>query len=197
MDLMEGSLRDAFAKKLTWKLKVTILLQVLKGLLYLHHKKVIHRDLKADNILVSTSNGLDVKITDFGLSAIKDSSKRVTSKNVGGTLLYVSPERAIGKVKGGSFEDDIYAFSMVMYECLAENYPYYYLLNQGDDQISISIRVASAGLRPDITKVPAYPMEIKQYYIPLMQRSWNHEPQFRPLLIDIYKELDMLEKKLQ
>ncbi|KAJ6674190.1 MITOGEN-ACTIVATED KINASE KINASE KINASE [Salix viminalis] len=68
--------------------------QVLKGLLYLHHEKhIIHRDLKPSNLLVNHRG--EVKITDFGVSAIMESTSGQANSFVG-TYNYMSPERISG-----------------------------------------------------------------------------------------------------
>ncbi|CAN1799363.1 Mitogen-activated protein kinase kinase 2 [Linum perenne] len=83
--------------------------QVLQGLLYLHHEKhVIHRDMKPSNLLINHRG--EVKITDFGVSAIMQSSTGQANTFVG-TYNYMSPER----INGGKYDyrSDIWSFGQV------------------------------------------------------------------------------------
>lgn len=69
---------------------------LLEGVKYIHDKSIVHRDLKPENILLSstTNNCQEVKIVDFGLSAVfyLESSKNDNLK--AGTLVYMAPEQA-------------------------------------------------------------------------------------------------------
>lgn len=94
MDLCSGgSLIDVIQKCPNYRLNEEqlgcVLNSVLEGLLYLHSKRIIHRDLKAGNILISEKG--DVKIADFGVSA-KINNKLSATKTVIGTPLYMAPE---------------------------------------------------------------------------------------------------------
>ncbi|KAI4979333.1 hypothetical protein ZWY2020_016086 [Hordeum vulgare] len=94
--------------------------QVLKGLMYLHHEKqIIHRDLKPSNILINHRG--EVKISDFGVSAIISSSsaQRDTFTD---TFNYMAPERINGQKHG--YRSDIWSLGLVMLECATGNFPY-------------------------------------------------------------------------
>ncbi|KAL9338994.1 hypothetical protein Peur_068009 [Populus x canadensis] len=94
--------------------------QVLKGLLYLHHEKhIIHRDLKPSNLLVNHRG--EVKITDFGVSAIMQSTSGQANSFVG-TYNYMSPERISGGKYG--YKSDIWSLGLVLLECATGQFPF-------------------------------------------------------------------------
>ncbi|CAK9326679.1 unnamed protein product [Citrullus colocynthis] len=94
--------------------------QVLQGLVYLHHERhVIHRDIKPSNLLVNHKG--EVKITDFGVSAMLASSMGQRDTFVG-TYNYMSPER----ISGGTYDysSDIWSLGLVVLECAIGRFPY-------------------------------------------------------------------------
>nr|KJB54418.1 hypothetical protein B456_009G033800 [Gossypium raimondii] len=94
--------------------------KVLKGLMYLHHEKhIIHRDLKPSNLLINHRG--EVKITDFGVSAIMTSTSGQANTFVG-TYNYMSPERIIGDNYGS--KSDIWSLGLVLLECATGQFPY-------------------------------------------------------------------------
>ncbi|GFY98478.1 MAP kinase kinase 2 [Actinidia rufa] len=94
--------------------------QVLKGLWYLHHEKhIIHRDLKPSNLLINHRG--EVKITDFGVSAVLASTSGHANTFVG-TYNYMSPERISGGKYG--YRSDIWSFGLVLLECALGYFPY-------------------------------------------------------------------------
>ncbi|TVU01007.1 hypothetical protein EJB05_46250 [Eragrostis curvula] len=96
------------------------ILQVLRGLMYLHHeKRIIHRDLKPSNILINHRG--EVKISDFGVSAIISSSS-AQRDTFTGTFNYMAPERISGQKHG--YMSDIWSLGLVMLECATGNFPY-------------------------------------------------------------------------
>ncbi|XP_008795499.1 mitogen-activated protein kinase kinase 1-like isoform X1 [Phoenix dactylifera] len=94
--------------------------QVLKGLVYLHHERhVIHRDIKPSNLLVNHRG--EVKITDFGVSAVLANSMGQRDTFVG-TYNYMSPERISGS--SYDYKSDIWSLGLVILECAIGRFPY-------------------------------------------------------------------------
>ncbi|KAL5571535.1 hypothetical protein UlMin_021132 [Ulmus minor] len=92
--------------------------KVLKGLLYLHHERhIIHRDLKPSNLLINHRG--EVKITDFGVSTIMESTSGQASAFLG-TYNYMS--RIIGGQYG--YKSDIWSLWLVLLECATGHFPY-------------------------------------------------------------------------
>ncbi|XP_045505975.1 serine/threonine-protein kinase polo [Colias croceus] len=93
--------------------------QILLGVQYLHHKRIIHRDLKLGNLFLD--DDLHVKIGDFGLAArIEYEGER--KQTVCGTPNYIAPE--ILTKKGHSFEVDIWSLGCIMYTLLVGKPPF-------------------------------------------------------------------------
>ncbi|GAV72980.1 Pkinase domain-containing protein [Cephalotus follicularis] len=123
LEYMDGGSLADFLKKVKTipePYLAAICKQVLKGLLYLHREKhIIHRDLKPSNLLVNHRG--EVKITDFGVSAIMASTSGQANTFVG-TYNYMSPERISGGTYG--YKSDIWSFGLVMLECAIGKFPY-------------------------------------------------------------------------
>jgi len=101
--------------------------QIARGLAAAHAHGVVHRDLKPDNLFLTTAGV--VKILDFGLARVQPSGERATTASdvtgpgtVMGTLSYMSPEQAKGRP--GDSRSDIFALGTVLYEMLSGGHPF-------------------------------------------------------------------------
>ncbi|XWS17445.1 hypothetical protein CRYUN_Cryun33cG0068400 [Craigia yunnanensis] len=123
LEYMDGGSLADFLKKvksISEPYLAAIFKQVLKGLMYLHHERhIIHRDLKPSNLLLNQKG--EVKINDFGVSAILTSSSGRANTFVG-TYNYMSPERIIGGSYG--ITADIWSLGLVLLECATGKFPY-------------------------------------------------------------------------
>ncbi|GMN26184.1 hypothetical protein TIFTF001_040815 [Ficus carica] len=104
---------------LPWKKHFEIIRGIARGLLYLHQDsklQIVHRDLKASNILLD--NNLNPKISDFGLARIfKDDQNEAKTKRVVGTYGYMSPEYAIDRKF--SIKSDVFSFGVLLLETIS------------------------------------------------------------------------------
>jgi serine/threonine protein kinase len=103
---------------------VDIMQQVLSGLAYAHEQGIIHRDIKPANIMVTPKAplGLHVRILDFGLARLRESSTSLTGGLAVGTPSYMAPEQCRGDTVDARV--DIYACGIVLFELLAGRKPF-------------------------------------------------------------------------
>lgn len=99
-------------------LQISLIVQLLQALAYLHRRGILHRDLKPSNVLVANDH---VKVLDFGLSAYRESREFAGGPTVG-TLAYMAPEVLIGHEP--SEATDLYAVGMMAYELLTGQHLY-------------------------------------------------------------------------
>jgi len=152
MDLARGmSLKRWMRRnpKATTEAKLAILHQVAAALDYAHAQKVLHRDVKPENVMVDDEGG--VKVLDFGLAAQIRSSQSRTSAVVtsrGGTPGYKSPEQWRGKPQREPA--DVYSFGVMAYWMFAGALPF-----DGDDPVVLGHAVLTEPVEP-VAGLPAH-----------------------------------------
>lgn len=99
---------------------VEIALQVCSALSLAHQKKIIHRDIKPDNIMM-TDEGF-VKVMDFGIAKFLDTVTLTKEGEILGTVAYMSPQQAVGDEI--DFRSDIFSLGSVLYELLTSKLPF-------------------------------------------------------------------------
>jgi serine/threonine protein kinase/Flp pilus assembly protein TadD len=105
---------------LSIKKVLEIAIQVCDGLAAAHEKTIVHRDIKSENIMITTKG--QVKIMDFGLAKVKGATKLTKAGSTLGTAAYMSPEQAQGEEV--DHRSDIFSFGVVLYELLTANLPF-------------------------------------------------------------------------
>lgn len=121
-DTLEFHLHGKGRPTMNWETRMRIALGSAKGLAYLHedcHPKIIHRDIKASNILLDLT--FEAKVADFGLAKIASDTDTHISTRVMGTFGYLAPEYASsGKLTEKS---DVFSFGVVLLELITGRRP--------------------------------------------------------------------------
>ncbi len=134
MELVEGkNLSTIIAEEapLDYRRVIDLTKQVASALRIAHKNKIIHRDVKPHNIMV-TSDGV-AKLADFGIAKAVNDATLSTNSKVIGSVHYFSPEQARGNYVDE--RSDIYSLGIVMYEMLTGRVPF-----DGDNPVSIALK---------------------------------------------------------
>uniref|UniRef100_A0A671R740 non-specific serine/threonine protein kinase n=1 Tax=Sinocyclocheilus anshuiensis TaxID=1608454 RepID=A0A671R740_9TELE len=161
---------------------IDIARQTAQGMDYLHAKSIIHRDLKSNNIFLHED--LTVKIGDFGLATVKSRwSGSHQFEQLSGSILWMAPEVIRLQDKNPySFQSDVYAFGIVLYELMSGALPYSNINNR--DQIIFM--VGRGYLSPDLSKVRSNcPKAMKRLMADCLKKKREERPLFPQTLASI------------
>lgn len=163
MELIEGiTLKEYIAKKgkLSIKEATSIAIQVSMGLEAAHNHGIVHRDVKPQNIIISTDG--KVKVTDFGIA--RAASSNTISSNVMGSVHYSSPEQ----VRGGYSDEksDIYSLGITLYEMVTGRVPF-----DGDTTVAIAIKHLQEEMVPPSVYTENLPYSLEQIILKCTQKS--------------------------
>jgi serine/threonine protein kinase len=151
-------------QSLDWDIRLRMATEIASGLAVLHSKNVLHRDIKSLNVLMDES--YHAKLTDFGLSKIKNESKTST-KTVAGTLCWMAPE-LFALRPSHTKKSDIYSLGMTLWELAARKIPY-----EGANETVIKDAV-KGGEREEM------PNDCNTKLATLITACWQQDPDKRP-----------------
>ena len=182
MEYIEGiTLKTYIEKKgrLTFKEAVSIAIQVGRGIEAAHNKNIVHRDIKPQNIMISTEG--KVKVMDFGIA--RAATSNTIHSDVMGSVHYSSPEQARnGFIDGKS---DIYSLGIVMYEMVTGRVPF-----DGDTTVSIAIQHLQEEMVPPSAYAPDLPISLEKIILKCTQKSPSRRYQnIGDLIQDLKKAL--------
>jgi len=123
MELIEGiTLKEYIEqrKPLSYKEVILFSYQILKALEHAHSRKIIHRDIKPQNIMLLRDG--TIKVADFGIARFSISNTQTMTETAIGSVHYISPEQAKGSVTDE--RSDIYSVGVVMYEMMTGQVPF-------------------------------------------------------------------------
>jgi serine/threonine protein kinase/CHASE2 domain-containing sensor protein len=145
---------------------VSIVIRVAEALAYAHKQNVVHRDIKPANIMYELESDT-VKVTDFGIARITDSSKTKTGL-VLGTPSFMSPEQLAGKKVDG--RSDLYSLGVMLFQMLAGVLPF-----RGDSMAELMYKIANEDA-PDIRIVRP---ELPEALARAVSRALSKRPEVR------------------
>ena len=126
-------------------------IQIAEALQAAHEKGIVHRDIKTENIMITSKN--QVKVMDFGLAKLKGSLKITKTSGPIGTLTHMSPEHILGgEVDARS---DIFSFGVVLYEMLTGHLPF-----RGEHEAAMVFSIVNEEPEPLQHYIPDAPSEL-------------------------------------
>ena len=145
---------------------ISYAIQIGEALQEAHSKGIVHRDVKAENIMVNAKN--QIKVMDFGLAKLKGSSKLTRTSSTVGTLSYMAPEQ----IQGGELDarSDIFSFGVVLFEMLTGHTPF-----RGEHEAAIMYSIVNE--EPD--SLSKYVPEASSELLHVLNRSLEKDPEDR------------------
>ncbi|KAJ3679261.1 hypothetical protein LUZ60_017272 [Juncus effusus] len=178
-----GSLRSFLMKRqnkaVPLKLAVRQALDVARGMEYVHREKLIHRDLKSDNLLIAGDKS--IKIADFGVARIEVKPEGMTPET--GTYRWMAPEMI--QHRPYTQKVDVYSFGIVLWELVTGKLPF-----DNMTAVQAAFAVVNRGARP-VVPADCYPALAN-----LMSRCWDTDPDVRPTFAEIVVILEEIEKEV-
>ena len=182
MELVQGTTLKHYIErkgKLDIREVLNISVQIASGMGAAHANRIIHRDIKPQNVIMSRDG--KVKVTDFGIAKAADSTTVTT--NAAGSVHYISPEQA----RGGYSDEksDIYSLGITMYEMVTGKVPY-----DGENNVSVALQHIQGNMVPPRQLNPEIPRSVER----IIRKCTQKKPDLRyssakELIMDLRRAL--------
>lgn len=156
MELIDGETLNKIIEEeapMDYRKVIDISKQVAQALRVAHKNKIIHRDVKPHNIMI-TSDGV-VKLADFGIARAVNDTTLSTGSKIVGSVHYFSPEQARGNYVDE--RSDIYSLGIVMYEMLTGRVPF-----DGDNPVTVALKHINEEIIPPRELEPGIPPALER-----------------------------------
>ena len=168
MELIQGkTLKEIIIEEgsaLPWKWSINIAIQIASALEVAHKNKIIHRDIKPHNIII-TEDGI-AKVTDFGIAKAVSNSTITAFGTTIGSVHYFSPEHARGGYTDS--KSDLYSLGVVMYEMLTGRVPF-----DADTPVSVALKHMQEEPTPPIELNEKIPSSVNEIILKAMRKDTN------------------------
>ncbi|XP_028656973.2 retinal guanylyl cyclase 2 isoform X1 [Erpetoichthys calabaricus] len=186
-----GSLQDLLRNddvKLDWMFKSSLLLDLIKGMKYLHHKDFPHGRLKSRSCVVD--GRFVLKITDYGYNELLETQKVPRIQPKAEELFWTAPEflRDPDMSRKGTCKGDVYSFAIILQEVVVRGSPYC-MLGLSPEEIIRKVKKPPPMCRPTVAPDQA-PLECIQ----LMKQCWSELPERRPDFDNIFDQFKTINK---
>ncbi len=165
MEYVQGkTLKEVIQERgrLSAPLACQIAIRILSALEHAHRNGIVHRDIKPQNILVHADG--HIKVADFGIARIADSSTLTKGDMVMGSVHYFSPEQARGE--GANVTSDIYSTGVVLYEMLTGRIPF-----DGETAVAVAMQHLHATPTPIQSLAPDVPLSVVRVCMRAMEKN--------------------------
>ncbi len=134
MEYVKGKTLKDFTREngaISVELAVYLMSQLIDGIQYAHENKIIHRDLKTQNIMITEDNV--IKIMDFGIALSSNEADMTQTNTIMGSVHYLAPELARGSL--ATERSDIYALGIILYELIVGDVPF-----KGEGAVNVALQ---------------------------------------------------------
>eukprot|EP00062_Callorhinchus_milii_P001182 gi/632936239/ref/XP_007893106.1/ PREDICTED: retinal guanylyl cyclase 2 [Callorhinchus milii] len=189
-----GSLQDLLSNqdvKLDWMFKSSLLLDLIKGMKYLHHRDYVHGRLKSRNCVVD--GRFVLKVTDYGYMEVVEAQRVPLAEPKVEDFLWTAPEilRKLNPFHNGTKKGDVYSFSIIMQEVVVRGPPYC-MFDLTVEDIIQKVKKPPPVFRPNINPDHAPPECIQ-----LMRHCWTEVPERRYNFEEIFDQDSACQEAVQ